>query len=220
MKFEEAWDLFLQREIQSAAGKRLELLQGDLVGVKKMFQTVLWPVFQTFDGFMLEYEVKSLSGVKIYIDAFYIPLQFAFEAEGFVVHAENITRDRFNFERMRVRTFASYGYKFMPFSWDELDKQSERCRRNVYEMLGKYTVTDDRAFRDLSVYEREIMRYALRLLRPFGLEDVCFCLGLGKDRSRAVLRTMLGKELVTPHGRGRQKIRLYELTERAKAYLL
>ena len=62
----------------------------------------------------------SLSGVRMFIDAFYEPLEIAFESEGFVAHAEKITRDRFNFERVRVRTMALYGYNMFPLlgmSW-------------------------------------------------------------------------------------------------------
>lgn len=220
MIFEQQWNSFLKDQIQSAVGRRLEMLEKNLVGEKKMFREVLWPAFQSFDGFSLEYEMKSISGVNIYLDVFYHPLKFAFESEGFVPHAEKITRERFSFERMRIRTLALYGYKFIPFSWDELDKQPESCRRFVYELLGRYSGSDDPAIRELAVYEREVIRYALRLNRSFRLLDVSYCLGLEADASRNVLRKLMERELVRPLGQGRQKIRLYELDERAKGYIL
>lgn len=220
MNFEEEWNLFLQRELHAAKGMRQERLTRDLVGEKKMFKEVLWPVFQSFDQFSLEYEVKSIAGVTLYIDAFYHPLRLAFESEGFVPHAENITRERFSFERMRIRTFALYGYKYIPFSWDELDKQAESCRRCIYELLGRYTGADDPAIRNLSVYEREVIRCALRLQRPLSLQDVHDCLGLKKDAARNVLRNLMEKRLIRPLGQGRQKIRRYMLAESASGYIL
>jgi len=220
VNFEREWDSFLQREIQAAKGRRLERLQGELFGEKKMFREVLWPVFQSFEHFSLEYELKSITGVTIYVDALYHPLRLAFESEGFVPHAENITRERFSFERMRIRTLALYGYKHVPFSWDELDKHAESCRRFLYEMLGRYTGSDDHAVRNLSVYEREVIRCANRLLRPIKLQDVCECLGLKKEAARNVLRSLMEKKLVRPLGQGSKRIKLYVLEERAGNYIL
>src|SRR5690606_37863858 len=141
----------------------------------------------------------------------YEPLGFAFESEGFGSHAENITRDRFSFERMRARSLAFYGRKYVPFSWDELDKQAERCRQNVYELLGMYGGSNERMIRELTPYERELIRYAIQLNRPFRSSDVCYCLGFGPEGRRKVLRGLLDKDLVRPVGKGTIKIRLYEL---------
>lgn len=220
MTFDQKWDKFLQSEIKAASGRRLERLKEDLVGEKKMFEEVLWPVFQSFDGFSLEYEAKSISNVTIYVDAFYHPLRFAFESEGFVSHAERITRDRFSFERGRIRSLANYDYKYIPFSWDELDKHADRCRRSVYELLGRYAGPDKRSMTELSIYEREVIRQALRVNRPFRMKDVCFWLGLSADACRGVLRGLMEKELVEPLGEGKQRINIYQLTGRAKNYIL
>lgn len=220
MSFEKEFDSFLKEQIRSARGRRLERLQKDLVGEKKMFREVLWPVFQTFDGFILEYELKNFSGISIFIDAVYRPLQFAFESEGFVPHAEGITRDRFSFERGRARTMALNGLKYIPFSWDELDSRPDACRRSVYELVGRYSGSDDRAMRELTVYEREVIRYALRIQRPFRLEDVCYCLQLGVVTSRKILRGLWEKRLIRPESKGKIKIWSYELADRAKEYML
>jgi hypothetical protein len=217
--FEQKWADFVEREIRSATGKRLERLKKDLVGEKKLFSEVLWPIFQSFDGFSLEYEFKNRSGVSMFVDAFYHPLNFAFESEGFAYHAEMITRDRFSFERERIRTLVWYGYHYIPFSWDELDKHPEACRRSVHELLGKYGSAKEQAIRELSVWERETIRYVYFLNRPFRLEDVCRCLCLKEDTSRKVVRGLMEKGIVRPAGTGRVKIRLYECTELVKQYL-
>lgn len=194
--FEEAFGRFLEEQRSSASGQRLERLHKDLTGEKKMLGEVVWPVLRSFEGITLEYEIISLTGVKIYIDAFYEPLRWALESEGFVPHAQNITRDRFDFERMRVRTIAMYGYTYIPFSWDELDKKPEACRRAVYELLGRHSTEGSAP--GLSVYEREVLRYAMRLNRPLRPADVRDCLRLGTTASRQVLRNLMEKKLIHP----------------------
>jgi hypothetical protein len=218
--FEQEFERFLKSQCKSASGLRLEQLQKDLTGEKKLLKEVLWPVLKSFDGLIMESEMVSTTGVRIFIDVLYQPLGFAFESEGFVAHAENITRDRFTFERMRARTMVMYGYKYLPFSWDELDKRPDACRRSVYELLGRFSSSGGIAFKELSVSEREVLRYALRLNRPFRLSDACFCLQLRPDASRTVLHMLLEKRLIKPLSKGTQRHHEYGLEEKAKNYML
>ena len=139
--FEKKFNEFLESQRESASVLRLEQLKKDLTGEKKLIKEVLYPVLRSFDGLVMESELISSAGVKIFMDVEYEPLKFAFESEGFGVHAENITRDRFTFERMRIRTMVMQGYKYLPFTWDELDKKPEACRRAVYELLGRFSST-------------------------------------------------------------------------------
>ena len=127
MEFEEAFVRFLEKQREEAVGVRLQRLSGDLTGEKKLLK-MLWMVFRTLDGFRLEHEITSSSGYKIYIDVFYEPLGLAFECDGFIVHAELISRDRFDMERMRIRRIVACGFVYIPFSYDELDKKPEQCR--------------------------------------------------------------------------------------------
>ncbi|MBH5318906.1 hypothetical protein I6N90_13965 [Paenibacillus sp. GSMTC-2017] len=136
--FESEFQKYVESQKKNAKGRRLELLEKDLTGEEKLFKEVLWPVFQTFDGFIMQYEMVSITGITMYIDAFYEPLAIAFESEGFIAHAENISRDRFDFERSRIRTMASKGYIYYPITWDELSKKAESCRSSLYAYLGKY----------------------------------------------------------------------------------
>jgi hypothetical protein len=218
--FEYEYNLFLEEQRRSASGQRLEQLQKDLTGEKKLLKEVLWPVLNSFDGLIMEHELVSTTGVKIFIDVFYQPLGIAFESEGYVVHAENITRERFSFERMRIRTMAMYGYKYIPFTWDELDKRSDACRRSVYELLGRFSSTTGLAHKDLTVSEREVLRYALRLNYPLRLKDACYCLQLKEEATRHVLRKLMEKKLIKPISKGTHRHYAYGLEEKAKNYML
>lgn len=217
MVIDQQVEAFIQKQREGARGQRLERLQKELVGERKLLGSVLIPVLKSFDGLVLEYELVSPSGVRIFIDVFYEPLGLAFESEGYVVHAEVITRERFSFERSRMRAIAMHGYKYIPFTWDEIEKKPEICQREVYELLGRFSSAPGRGFAELSVYERELLRFALRLNRPFRLADACACLGLVDVPTRKVIRSLMEKKLVLPLGKG--SIRFHEYLVDHKAAL-
>jgi hypothetical protein len=218
--FENEFNEFLETQRKSASGLRLEQLQKDLTGEKKLIKEVLYPVLQSFDGLVMESELISSTGVEIFIDVLYEPLGFAFESEDFGAHAENITRDRFTFERMRIRTMVMHGYKYLPFSWDELDKKSDACRRSVFELLGRFSSTVGIAHKELSISEREVLRYGFRLNRPLRLEDACYCLQMRPQATRQVLIKLIEKKLIKPLNKGTIRFHEYTLEEKAKIYML
>jgi hypothetical protein len=219
--FELEFETFLESQKKSATGQRLEMLNRDLSCTKKLLEVVVWPVLQSFKRIILEHEIMSSTGVKLYIDIYYEPLGIAFESEGFVVHAEKITRDRFSFDKMRIRSIGQYEYRYTPFSRDELDKQPEACRRSFYEIIGKYsTRIGGRAFKELSVYEREVIRYGLLLNRPFRVSDVKECLNCEYKRAHGVITQLRTKKLIEPCGTGKERVHSYVLLPMARKYLL
>lgn len=210
MDFESEFERFLEEQLRSATGRRREMLLHDLTAERKMFKEVLWPAFRTFQGFILQFELVTFTGVTIYIDVFYEPLRIAFESEGFVAHAENITRDRFDFERFRIRTMASKGYLYFPFSWDELNKKPDKCRTSLFELLGMLGGGSSEPF---TLYERALITYALRMNRPIRLMDAMLCLGKGEDTCRRVIRDLRAKHILKPILAGRQRNFGYVLVE-------
>ncbi|QGG55207.1 hypothetical protein [Paenibacillus sp. B01] len=114
---------FVANERASAKGQRLEMLERDLHGTLKLLEKAILPVFNSLDGFSLEFEFKSSYGYNYYADVYYKPLHAIFECDGFVPHAELMTRERFAWERQRSRAISLGGYRYLPFSYDELDKK-------------------------------------------------------------------------------------------------
>jgi len=221
MSFEPAYERFLQEQRGAATGRRLEMLGLDLFGTKKLLEIVVWPVLRSFRGIELEYPVVCASGVTMYIDVYYAPLAIALECEGFAAHAEKITRSRFDFEKTRVRTMAANGIVHMPFSKDQLDKQPDVSRQSFYELLGKYTdFSGSRAMEELSVFEREVIRYGLHLNRPLKLEDVKHCLQCEYRRAHTILNKLVEKKLVMPVGIATKRIHQYVLEPAAKEILV
>ncbi|WP_276356177.1 hypothetical protein [Cohnella caldifontis] len=215
--FEEAFEAFLARQKAEATGMRREMLDRDLTGTKKLCEA-LWRVFGTFEDMELEYELVSETGVKIYVDVFHRKLGIAFEAEGYVVHAEKITRERHSFEQMRIRSIMKLNLKYMPFSWDELDKKPEACARSVYEALGRWGNGRDGKWMEMSVYEREILRCGLVNIGAFSMSDACRWIGLKEDATREWIRKLLDKQLL--HMEGGSEKRFYRFRVADEVYRL
>jgi predicted transcriptional regulator len=217
--FEKEFNMFLAEQVRSAAGQRLEMLHRDLTGTKKLLEVVLLPVLGTFENLVLEYEMMSLSGVKIYGDVFHPKLRIVFEEDSFVTHAEKITRDRFSFERARARSVAILGYTYFPYSRDELEKKASFCQRNLYELIGGIGNAEGVELLQLPVYEREVLRFSLLVNKPFRLTDVCLWLQLKSETCRKVLRDLEAKGLVYPIGRGTIRSHKFMITEKAVSLL-
>ncbi|MFC5405163.1 hypothetical protein [Cohnella soli] len=221
MTFEEAYRKLMEEQLRTASGQRLEMLKKNREGTKKLLEVVVWPSLRSCDSLVLEYEFVGANGVKMYVDAYYEPLALAFECDGFVVHAELITRDRFDFEKMRIRSMAFSRMLYVPFSRDQLDKQPEQCKRVFLELLGHSTsVRGSKWMEELSVFEREVIRYAFRLRRPFRLDDVKYCLGCKYDLSKRVTLQLLEKKLIVALGSGNRRFHFFEATPSAKELLL
>lgn len=208
---------FIEQERQSAKGRRLEMLNRDLSGTIKLLTDILLPVFGTLDGFHLEYEIVSSTGVTLYADVYFEPLGFVFECDGFVPHVELITRDRFSFERMRMRSFALHGYKFIPFSRDEMDKKPDMCRRAVYELLGKYGHVQ-REVETLLPNERELIRFGAART-SFTQGDVRKCLMVNSDTARKIIRRLVTEAWIEPVGGSERRRYSYRVAQKGRAWL-
>jgi hypothetical protein len=180
------------------------MLKRELTGTKILLKKVLFPVLGTLEGLELEYEMVSLSGAKIYTDVFHQKMRIAFEEDSFVTHAEKITRDRFSFERARARSVAILGYTYFPYSRDELEKKSNFCQRNLYELIGRIGNVAGAGLQKLPVYEREVLRYALLCNQPFGLAEVGEWLQFKREACSKILRKLEAKSLVRSIGGLRQ----------------
>ncbi|MEK3881693.1 hypothetical protein [Paenibacillus sp. PL2-23] len=197
--WEREFNLFLEQQKRAANARRLEMLEKDLLGTKKLLKEVIWPVFCSFDGFELEYELKGVNGVSIFLDVFYTPLRLAFECEGFSAHAETITRRRFDFEKYRVRLMLLQGICYVPFSWDELDDKNHLNVSYLRELIGKWTSGKEN---ELSIYEREVIRAYGGVEYVFNAANVCDLIGKKKSFSQKVIKSLHEKGLIKPHRPG------------------
>lgn len=211
---EKEYKQLLDDQMSQASGMRLEQLKKQGEGERKLLMDIIWPVRKTFKGLILEKEIVTLTGVKAYIDVFEDAFRLGFEGEGFVSHAESITRPRFDFEKLKIRSMVAYGIKYTPFTYDEMDKKPEQCRRNLYEIYGRLGANAGSvSYQTVSLYEREVIRYAMYLCRPIRMSDVKECLQKGEDKCRFILRSLVEKGLVKPLRAENQRIHEYVLEE-------
>jgi hypothetical protein len=66
MSFKQEFAKLLEKQKKMATGQRLEMLNRDLSGTEKLLEVVIWPILHSFEGIVLEYELVSLTGVKVY----------------------------------------------------------------------------------------------------------------------------------------------------------
>jgi len=217
---EREYNQLLEEQISQASGMRLEQLKKQGEGERKLLVDIVWPVRKSLKGITLEKEIITLTGVKAYIDAYDDSFRFGFEAEGFVPHAENITRPRFDFEKLKVRSMSAYFIRYIPFSYDEMDKKPDLSRRTLYELYGRYGAnTSEATYRSLTLYEREVIRYAMFLCRPFRISDVRECLQKSSEFSLKVIHKMIEKRIVRPLNPNAKRKHEYILEDGANQYL-
>ncbi|NQX61323.1 hypothetical protein [Paenibacillus qinlingensis] len=217
--FEKEYEIFWNEQVRQAQGQRLDMLRRDLTGTKKLLEEVVLPVLGTVEGLELEFEMISLSGVKIYGDVCHPKLRIVFEEESFVTHAEKITRDRFSFERARARSVAMLGYTYFPYSRDQLEKKASFCQRNLYEWIGRFGNAQGAGMLELPVYEREVLRFALLCNKPFQLKEVSQWLQLKREACGKIVRKLEAKGFILPIGGGLARSHKFMFTEKAVALL-
>lgn len=194
------------------------MLERDLSATKKMLE-VVYPVIGSLASVVLEYEMVSLSGVRIFGDAFIPDIATILEEENFITHAENITRKRFSFERARMRSVATLGYAFFPYSKDELDQQPEACRRDLREIYGVRTSNAGEGYLALNPYEREALRFAATSPQPFNLSALSAWLRLHREASGKVARTLAAKGFLLKVGGGERRSHEFAISEQGRSLL-
>lgn len=207
---EKAYERLIEQQKKSATGMRLEHLINHGEGERRLLTEIIWPVRGTYDGIVLEKEFVTLTGVKAYIDVYDERVHFGLEAEGFVPHAESITRSRFDFEKVRIRSMGALGILFIPFSFDEMNKKPDVCRRNLYELYGKFGKGSGTL---LSALEKELLRYMRILGRPIRMQDAQECLQASHDFCLKVLRGLVNKSIIRPTIEGAMRVHSYSLVD-------
>jgi len=73
---------------------------------------------------------------------------------------------------------------------------------------------------ELTVNEREVIRYGLYLHRNLRLEDVKYCLQCQYDLAIKVIRSLISKQMLNLRGTGSQRYHEYEILPLVRDYLL
>ncbi|MBO9597499.1 MAG: hypothetical protein J7559_06730 [Cohnella sp.] len=216
--FEEEYEALYRKQLTEARGQRREMLERDLSATKKMLE-VAYPVIGSLASVVLEYEMVSLSGVRIFGDAFIPGIATVLEEENFITRAENITRKRFSFERARIRSVTALGYAFFPYSKDELDQQPEACRRDLRELIFSRTSGTGEEYLALCANEREALRFAALSPKPFNLSALSAWLRLHREASGKVAKMLAAKGYLRKIGGGRRRSHEFAISEQGRSLL-
>jgi len=217
--FEDEYETLYRKQLAESRGQRREMLEEDLTGTRLMLE-VLHPVLGTLDGIVLEHEMISLSGVKIYGDAFIERMGVVLEEEHFITHAEMVTRKRFSFERARARSVAVFGYFYFPYSRDELLQRPEACRQDFQQFMQSRAGVGIDAYLSLSAFEREALRTVLRHMRPILLAELAQQLGVEIHTASKIARSLVLKELYRKVGGGERRCHAFELSDRGRRIVI
>ncbi|BBI36159.1 DNA-binding response regulator [Cohnella abietis] len=217
MDFETAYSKFKEKHKKARHGESLRrLTEGHGHGEKLLLQNIWWPAFQNFDNLYPEYEVSDFKDGTRFLDyAFllnYVMLDI--ECDGFNPHAKEISRTKFSDNLMRQNHLILDGWKVLRFSYDDVVERPRMCQQVLQQFMGKWiTVKKGDQVASLSAEERDILRMALRRGRIVRPGDICHLLAVENQKARKLLQSLYRKQLVTPSGKGIDRIFSYRLAE-------
>ncbi|MDR6551069.1 DNA-binding response regulator [Paenibacillus qinlingensis] len=215
MDIYEAW---LDKQRKSLTGEALRRLNEGHAHNEKLFVHDLWlPAVGNLDFLHAEYEVTNFRDGFFYLDFAYIrpPYLINWEVDDFSSHGKQVTRRSFEYERERQNQLMLDGWQIYRLPLDAIKEKPRRCQQFIQQVLGKLYggggVTTDVK---LSLKQREILRFATQIQRPFMPQEVCELLAIKGQHARKLLHELVQSELLLPAS-GSNRIRTYRLGNKA-----
>jgi hypothetical protein len=208
----EAYETFIQQHIERRSGERLRRLKDGHGHAEKLFLlNVWWPAFHQFDKLHPEFEIHDFKDGYRYLDFAYVQPYFrmAVEINGFGPHWRNISKWQFADYCQRQNHLIIDGWKVIRFTFDQISEQPRLCRQTIQQLMGCW-LGNAKMDEDLTVFEREIIRFAVKSFKPITPRDICFLLRIGPDFAQRLLRALTEKKWLQPAS-GTSRIRSYTL---------
>ncbi len=217
MSFEEEYQVFLNTHIQSRTGERLRRLKEGHNQAEMLFlKQVWWPIYYHFNYLHPEYEVDDFKDGKRYLDFAYIRpgIRICFEIDGYGPHLKNISRWQFADNLERQNQLVIDGWKVIRFSYDQVKEKPRRCQQIVQQVIGQW-LGDELDRTELTYYEKEVLRLAVRKGEAIFPKEVFACLKLSDKTARKVLSQLVEKKMLIPAS-GTKRVRSYRLGNHIK----
>ncbi|WP_235550434.1 DNA-binding response regulator [Paenibacillus sp. Soil750] len=214
MDIYESW---LEKQRKNLGGEALRRLNEGHAHNEKLFVHNLWlPAVGNLDFLHAEYEVTNFRDGFFYLDFAYIrpPYLINWEVDDFSSHAKLVTRRSFEYERERQNQLILNGWQIYRFPLDAIKEKPRRCQQLIQQVLGKLYgggVTTDVK---LSLKQREILRFATQIQRPFMPQEICELLAIKGQHAWKLLHELVQFELLLPTS-GSSRIRTYRLGDMA-----
>ena len=211
--FEKAYTAWLEKHKAEASGERLRrLVKCHGFGEKFLIEQALWPVLGTLEHLHPEYEIIGSDGSRYFIDTALIrlPRPTGIESDSFSSHARDIDRDQFARGLDRQNEIVLSDWNILRFSVDKLKDNPIGCQNTIRRMLVCWYGDEEPYMRSLNIYQRELVRAAIRSAAPISIDGACQLLGK-KDRfTRTILQSLVHMNLLEAAS-GTERIHQYQL---------
>ncbi|WP_135555554.1 DNA-binding response regulator [Paenibacillus cymbidii] len=221
MSFEEAYEAFIRHHRESSDGERRRRLREGLGFLEKLFlQRVWWLAIGNFQHLHPEYEVQDFADGVRYLDFAYLraPYKIKFALDGFGPHLRDVDRWKFGDGLMRQNHLILDGWQVYRFSSDDIEHKPRRCQQFLLHVMGR-CYGDAAAQAELSLKEKEVLRYIAMAMRPITPKLQAEHLGVHAENARQSLQGLCHKRLLRGAG-GSERIRAYELDDAGRRLFL
>jgi len=208
------YEEWLERHLAARKGERRRRLAEGHGHAERLFAETIWlPVVGNFAHLHPEYEIADERGRPLFIDFAFTPpaLRAAIEVDGYGPHHRDLDRRQFVEQLNRQNYLVIQGWKVLRFSYDDICGRPQLCRTIIQRLLGLCYGSDDDP---LTLHQRELLRRAMRLGRPFTPDDASEWTGLSKRTVCPMLRELRAQGYLEPAS-GLVRIRRYKLTPKA-----
>jgi len=212
MNFDEAYEEFITEHCKRRSGERLRRLREGHGHAEKLFlSTVWWPMFHQFSHLHPEYEIHDYKDGYRYLDYAYIQPHFriAIEIDGFGPHWRNISSWQFDDHCQRQNHLVIDGWYVIRVTYNQIKEKPRLCQQTIQQLFGRWLVSST-SMNELTIFERETIRLAVRSTKPITPKDISFQLGIGVDYAQRLLRGLVHKQWLQPAS-GNVRIRSYGL---------
>lgn len=222
MDFEQAYQEFMASHIERRTGERKgRLLSRNFHGEKLFLQNVWWVLKGNLEHLHPEYEVLDWRGRPYFIDFAWKPpgnIIFLLEIKGFAKHVRDMDRNGFSNDTNRETFLKGIGYRVISFAYDDVADRPDICITLLRLYISQFHA--DEAPVTLEVLaEREIIRLAFRLARPFRPIDVSQHLEVSHRTSVKAINRLVVKGWVVPVAKGRgERAVLFQLAKGIESY--
>ena len=126
-----------------------------------------------------------------------------------------MSRRTFEYERERQNLLVLDGWTVFRLPLDTIRERPRKCRQFVLQTLGKlYGDFGADKERTLPLKQREIVRFAHKIQRPFAPSEIRALLGAGDKLTRILLHDLVTKGWLESAS-GTQRVRSFQLRERS-----
>lgn len=210
--FDEIYEKWLANQIQEEMSpRRKELLQKGLGhGTVEFLRSIWFPAVGNLEHLYPEYEIRDFSNGYRYLDLAYMPggAKGCIEIHGYRSHARDVEVSRFKDLCMKQALLALDDWLFFPIAYLSIKDDPGVCKQLILSFVGKFLTSPVTS--SLTWSEAESLRFARRRMSPFVPRELSAHLQLSEHQTRAVLRSLVHKNLLIVAS-GKQRYRTFQL---------